>query len=116
MNEQKTLERLRYWVFEEKKWTKAEFARRMKIQAQHVNGYLEGKHDLENLYFYLQREGCDVTWLQTGEKRSNEAELLQKLKESGIDTTEKLDELLRLGEAAGDFMKSAQRLAKLQSK
>lgn len=94
-DKEKVLERLRFWV-QQKGWSKSEFARRMKIHAQHVNGYLDGRYGVENLFFSLQQEGCDVNWLLTGEQSADEAEMLKMLKDSGIDTKEKLSQLLRI--------------------
>ncbi|MBL7990451.1 MAG: helix-turn-helix transcriptional regulator, partial [Candidatus Kapabacteria bacterium] len=41
------LARLQHWVFEEQRWTKAEFARRTGIAPQNVNKYLSGELNIE---------------------------------------------------------------------
>ncbi len=58
--------RLKLW-WKSKGWSKAEFARRMKIWPQNVNKYFTGELDPTNLLEPLMKEECDVVWIISGE-------------------------------------------------
>lgn len=47
-------------------WSKVEFAQRMEIKPQNVNGYFSGKIDPTNLVENLMRNGVDIVWLIDG--------------------------------------------------
>jgi transcriptional regulator with XRE-family HTH domain len=57
--------RLKLW-WKSKEWSKAEFARRMKIWPQNVNKYFSGELDPTNLIEQLMKEECDVVWIIDG--------------------------------------------------
>ncbi len=57
--------RLKLW-WKSKGWSKAEFARRMKIWPQNVNKYFSGELDPTNLIEQLMKEECDVVWIIDG--------------------------------------------------
>ena len=57
--------RLESW-WKSKGWSKAEFARRMRIWPQNVNKYFSGELDPTNLVEPLMKEGCDVVWIIDG--------------------------------------------------
>jgi transcriptional regulator with XRE-family HTH domain len=92
-----------------REWTKAEFARRMQIRVQHVNGYLNGNLDPRNLVSQLAREGCDLEWLITGKSASErkltseeEREMLEFLESIGIMRRKQIEDLLNPENIARD--------------
>lgn len=60
--------RLKLW-WKSKEWSKAEFARRMKIWPQNVNKYFSGELDPTNLIEKLMKEECDVVWIVDGKTK-----------------------------------------------
>ncbi len=64
-------ERLEQW-WNLKGWSKAEFARRMKIWPQNVNKYFSGELDPTNLFEQLMKEECDVVWIIDGKTLEKE--------------------------------------------
>jgi transcriptional regulator with XRE-family HTH domain len=57
--------RLELW-WKSKGWSKAEFAKRMRIWPQNVNKYFSGDLDPTNLVEQLMKENCDVVWIIDG--------------------------------------------------
>jgi len=57
--------RLELW-WKSKGWSKAEFAKRMKIWPQNVNKYFSGILDPLNLIEQLIKEECDIAWIIDG--------------------------------------------------
>lgn len=113
-NREEILARLQHWVFEEQRWTKAEFARRTGIAPQNVNKYLSGELNIENLYMALQDAGCDIHWLKTGEHATPDVEMMKILKDAGIDTPEKLKDFLKVESVVEDITAIASKLASYQ--
>jgi transcriptional regulator with XRE-family HTH domain len=101
-----SLLRLREWI-DTKGWTNKEFAERMNIQPSHVAKYLDGRLNLKNLHLPLMREGCDLHWLETGERRqdpaSDEKMMLEMLRSAGISTPEQLRDFLDPADMAKDI-------------
>ena len=63
-------------------WNKAEFARRCGIQPQHVNLYLSGKLNPENLLLPLHDAGEDIEWIKSGGEP--EKKMLDKKRLEGV--------------------------------
>ncbi len=103
--------RLKIW-WEQKGWSKTEFAQRMKIWPQNVNKYFSGELDPINLIEQLIKEGCDIVWIIDGKTtgQTNKGVVAEAISDYGKkkdfyfkgmsrQTKERIEKLIRLLES-----------------
>lgn len=108
----------------ERGWKK-QFAAALGITAQHLDRYLSGASEPGNkMYVRLVQLDCDIHWLLTGERLSEqrrvterEKEILGELQRVGIDTAEKVRYLLSPEHLAADIAAAVKEIqARYQTK
>lgn len=87
-------------------WTMAEYARKLDISPQQLNSYLAGNRLPGNkMKSKLESLGCNIIWLITGkypnelqavfdQKDKEEENIIRNLKLLGLDTWDKINEIL----------------------